>query len=467
VQGIRLRITAVATVVVAVVLLAIAVALVLTQQRVLTESLDGTLELAVEDLARTQAEGRLVPVLAPMVDDDAVAQVVSPDGAVLAATANFAGQPPLPDPPGDSEFRTVRLLAGEPPSRLLSQRSGDVVIHAAAPADDIAESLAALRLSLMIALPLAVAALAGLTWWLVGRTLRPVEAIRRQVADITAHSLHRRVPEPATADEIQRLARTMNDMLNRLQAAVERQQRFVADASHELRSPLTRIRTELEVDALHPETADLATTHASVLAETCQLQALVEDLLLLARHDTGPPSPGPRTVELGDVVREEARLVRRTAPVEVVVDVSAVAPCRVTGDAGQLGRVVRNLLDNAARHAAAKVTVALDSSGDRVRLTVSDDGPGIDPADREFVFRRFSRLDAARQRPDRPGAGGMGGTGLGLAIAHDIVMAHGGTIAVADHTGGGPDGTSGGRPPAGARIVVELPAPNGAGSDPA
>lgn len=446
--GIRIRITALAAAVVAVVLGITAVALVNGQRRALTANLDDSLGIAADELAQAHQTGRLPSLLPVRVDEDAVLQVTSADGTVLAATPGHAQIALLPPGTG-RQIRTMELVASEPDYRLLSQRSGDTVVHVAAPTDDIDESVATLTLGLAVALPLVVGALAALVWWLVGRTLRPVQAITSEVADIRADSLDRRVPVPLANDEIQGLARTMNDMLDRLQDAAQRQQRFVADASHELRSPLARIRTELEVDARHPETADLAATHRSILDETRKLQTLIDDLLLLARHDarTAPNRTTHRLVPLDDVVRDEAN--RTAATTRVAIDTSAVEAVTVTGEADHLARAVRNLLDNAARFAASRISIALSETSGTVHLTISDDGPGIDPAHRHHIFERFTRLDPARTRSGSASTGdpeAPGGAGLGLAIAHDIIRAHGGTIAL--------DGDQ--RP--GARFRIDLPA---------
>ncbi len=439
-RSIRLRITTVAATAMAAVLLVTAAALLVTQQRVLTANLDDSLETAAADLAQTHRTGTLPRLLPTHIDDDAITQVVTLDGVVLAANARFTNQPALPPPTADHDLRTVSLFPAEPGYRLYSQRAGDVIIHTGAPIDDITESVATLRLALAVTLPLVVAVLAALTWWLVGRTLRPVEAIRRQVADITTHNLHRRVPEPATTDEIQRLARTMNDMLDRLHTAAQRQQRFVADASHELRSPLTRIRTELEVDLLHPDTADPTATHHSVLHETRQLQTLIDDLLLLARHDATTPQHH-RIVQLDDLVFNETRQLHPNPT--ITIDTTNITPVQVNGDANQLARSIRNLLDNAARYTTTTIAITLTQTDNRARLTITDDGPGIDPTHRNYIFQRFTRLDPARTHNTT-----TNGTGLGLAIAHDIITTHHGTITLDPHPGPG------------ATFTIELPTAN-------
>jgi signal transduction histidine kinase len=306
----------------------------------------------------------------------------------------------------------------------------------AANLDDIDESVGILTTSLLIGVPLVVVALALLVWWLVGRTLRPVDAIRSEVADIGGSDLDRRVPVPSGDDEIARLARTMNGMLDRLEESALRQQRFVADASHELRSPLTRIRTELEVDVAHPETADMAATHRSVLEETAGLQRLIDDLLQLARSDARAVSLRREVVDLDVMLLRLAHRVR--ADGRVAVDATGIGSARVVGDGDLLARAVANVVDNATRHAARSVELDLTDRNGEAVLTVTDDGPGIPAAERRRVFDRFSRLDDARSTRD-------GGTGLGLAIAKEIVESHGGTISVEGPATGG------------ARFVIRLP----------
>ncbi|HEY3486211.1 MAG TPA: HAMP domain-containing protein, partial [Ilumatobacteraceae bacterium] len=278
-RGVRARVCIVAAVTVVVVLVVTALALLTAQRRLLVENLDDTLIAHATALAvaREPDDGEL---LAPPGDDDAIAQIVTLDGRVIAASEEFEDEPALPPPPdGDtSDIRTARVLDDEGAYRVVSIRAGDRVVHAAAPMDDIDESIATLRGTLLVAVPIVAALLAALTWVLVGRTLRPVDAIRREVDSISGTNLDRRVPVPTTGDEIHDLAMTMNSMLDRLERSAESQRRFVADASHELRTPLTRMRAELEVDRAHPETADLLATSDSILDETRHMQQLVEDL---------------------------------------------------------------------------------------------------------------------------------------------------------------------------------------------
>jgi signal transduction histidine kinase len=438
----RKKITALATLAVIAVLIAASAGLVASQRRLLTENLDESIGTRADEIETLVKAGRVPPTLSGLGEDDTMAQVVV-GGMVIATSANVAGKGPVAEaPPGRQQLRTVRGLPhDEAAFRLLSRRvegpRGPAVIHVAGTLGDIHDSTTVLVASLSVAVPVVALLLAALIWWLVGRTLRPVEAIRAEVADIGGSELHRRVPVPAGDDEIARLARTMNTMLGRVEDATRRQARFVADASHELRSPLTRIRSELEVDQAHAEGADLAATHQSVLEETVGLQHLVDDLLHLARADAGAaPESAPSRVDLDDIVLGLARRLR--AGGRVTVDISGVAAVQVDGHAAQLARAVGNLADNAARHAAGAVTVTLAESDHSAVLAVSDDGPGIPPRDRERVFDRFTRLDDAR-------SAATGGAGLGLAIARDIVERHGGTLVVdPDHHPG-------------ARFVVTLP----------
>jgi len=449
----RKRITTLATVVVIAVLVVASIALVVSERRVLTNNLDESIGARVDEIEELVKEGRVPPTLTGLGEDDAVGQVIV-GGKVVATSANVAGKGPVAAPP--TEHQSLRTVTGLPHDeaafRLLSRRvtrtepsagtgaalhDGEAVIHVAGTLGDINDSTRILARSLSVVVPIVALLLAALIWWLVGRTLRPVEAIRAEVADIGGSGLHRRVPVPPGDDEIARLALTMNTMLERVDDAAQRQARFVADASHELRSPLTRIRSELEVDLASAEDADLGATHRSILQETLGLQRLLEDLLQLARTDAGaPPAASWSRVDLDDIVLGLARRLR--ADRGVAVDIAGVEAVQVIGREAQLARAVGNLADNAARHAARMVTLTLVERDHMAVLSVGDDGPGIPPEDRERMFERFTRLDDARTAT-------TGGAGLGLAITRDIVERHGGTVTVdSDHHPG-------------ARFVVTLP----------
>lgn len=444
---VRSRITASATAVVIAVLVGVGFGLVTHQRRTLTESLDELMVDRVNEIADSLRRGELPP-LDHLGEDDSVAQIVSPDGEVLASSPGLRGRPPMGEPISTGQtIRTIGRLRGFDSDRRMLTRvverpDGDVVVYFAATTDDISESVKTLTTSLSIAVPLAALLLGALVWILTGRTLRPVERIRTEVAAIGGSDLHRRVPVPAGDDEIGRLARTMNDMLERVEEASWRQRQFVADASHELRSPLTRMRSELEVDLAHPEGADALETHASVLEELGGLQRLVDDLLLLARN----AAVDPRSAHRGDAIdlaALAARIARRFDHGDgVAIEVAAPGgPTLVRGNAAELDRAIRNLADNALRHARSIVRIAVEKTSPpgSVSVMVDDDGPGIPADDRERVFERFTRLDESRSTA-------AGGSGLGLAITREIVVGHGGSIGADD------------APTGGARFTITLPA---------
>ncbi|MER6303607.1 ATP-binding protein [Kitasatospora sp. NPDC001539] len=397
---------------------------------------DGAREQA-QAVARQAADGHLDSQL-PLDHGTDFIQVVDAAGRVVAASQNLAGRPavaPTGRPDGHRTFnlgalgdqhhqRVTTLTAGTP--------NGPVTIHVGASLRtvDAAEDLTTAALAVLsIVLLLTVGAL---TWRATGRALRPVEAIRAEVAAIGDRDLDRRVPEPRSDDEIARLAGTMNAMLGRLEAAGARQRRFIADASHELRSPLTVLRTQLEVALAHPDPEVRADLVAGALEDTGRLQALAADLLLLARLDAaGHDWPG-EPVDLAELVRTTLA-ARGTEPHPVTVELPGALV--VPGNPLWLGRLLTNLLDNAQRHARSGVTVRLTGepaagrgAGPAAVLDVVNDGPRIDGADREKIFERFARLDDARSRDD-------GGTGLGLPIARDIAAIHGGTLGVVDGPG--------------------------------
>jgi signal transduction histidine kinase len=317
--------------------------------------------------------------------------------------------------------------------------------YAVVAARSLGEASAASSASLVtlgIAIPVALLVLGVTTWLVVGRALRPVESMRREVDSVTAQSLSHRLPDPGGSDEIARLAHTLNGMLDRLDSSATAQRRFVGDASHELKTPLATIRQHAEVALRHPGSIDGVALAGTVLGEEARLTALVQGLLVLARADEGALGVTRRPVDLDDLVLAETARLRDAPPVAgrgpLGVDATAVGPARVDGDEGLLGQVVHNLVANAARHADSRVAVALAERDGRVELIVDDDGAGVAEADRERVFERFVRLDEARARDS-------GGSGLGLAIVREIVRVHGGAVSVTAS------------PLGGARFVVTLP----------
>lgn len=329
------------------------------------------------------------------------------------------------------------VFSGEPASQrddllfATVQRDGlEYVVFA--DVGDVRHSVDSIRAIVWLSVPVLTLGAAVVAWLLTGRALRPVHDITSQVREISGRTLHERVPEPGSADEIAELAATMNAMLDRLEVDDQRLRQFVSDASHELRSPVAVLRSEAEVAARNPEHTSVAELADGVLGEATRLQGIVEDLLVLARGDERQAGADVE-VDVDDVVLAEAQR-RRQLP----VDTRGVSAGRVLGSVDAVTRVVTHLLDNAARHGTTQVKVALAADDHAVVLVVEDDGAGIAPADRVRVFERFTRLDDARTR-DR------GGAGLGLAVVAETVRAMRGSVVVEDSDLGG------------ARLVVRWP----------
>ena len=445
VRSIRARLTIVACLALAVGCIAGTLVVLSVLRDSLVENLDEAARLRADDIARQLVDGTLTDGLPVHGDEDSFVQVVRPDGEVVAASSNLAGVGPIADlhpPEGERLVRTAYIpVPDEEDDRFhivaLGARdgSGPATVYVVANLDRVKETEEAVARLLRFGLPALVLVVGVICWFVVGRALRPVEAMRAEAAAIGAKDLGRRVPEPATDDEIGRLARTLNDMLARLESSAERQRRFVGDASHELQSPLASSMADLEVALAHPEQARWEETAQGLLSDNQRMSRLVSDLLYVAQADDGTLVPRQVPVDLDDVVAAE---IARQRPLGgIAIDSPNVAPAEVRGDPDELRRVVRNLLDNACRYALSTVTVELSSTGRWARLVVADDGPGVPADSRDRIFERFARLDDSRSR-------GTGGTGLGLAIAREIVERHGGTIELEPV-------------PAGSRFVVRLP----------
>ncbi|MFJ5264681.1 sensor histidine kinase [Streptomyces sp. NPDC088387] len=268
--------------------------------------------------------------------------------------------------------------------------------------------------------------IAAAAYFAVRIALRPVEAIRVLTASVTANDPRERVTVPATGHEITALATTINTTLERLDNAAAQQRRFVADAAHELRSPLTTLLASLEIALAYPERTDWPAAATTAARQTRRLQALAEDLLLLARLDTRAPAADPKTVDLAALATRLTEQYPLTeGPLTLTCDNTAALYAR--GNPDEYERLLRNLVDNATRHATHRIQITVRNEGTWVVLAVHDDGPGVPTEDAERVFERFVRLDDARARDH-------GGTGLGLAIARDLAHRHGGTLTLAPRT---------------------------------
>ena len=280
---------------------------------------------------------------------------------------------------------------------------------------------------LIIGVPFLLVLACGTVWLVVGRALRPVEQIRGAVTAITSADLSLRVPEPGTEDEIGRLASTMNDMLARLEDSAVRQRRFVADASHELRSPLTAIRTGLEVGLSHPDRAPWPEIAGRAVRQSQRLEQLIAELLVLAKAGAHPLAARRQQVDLAALLADLAAV---TPAPGVSIELSVAPGTATTGNPEDLSRMFRNLLDNAIRYARHRVFVTAAARPEGIVVEIADDGPGIPEQERERVFGRFVRLDASRERAS-------GSAGLGLAIAREIATAHGATLVLTEAPGGG------------------------------
>jgi len=427
---VRVRITLVATAVVAVALIAGSFVLVSMLSSRLSDTVRTSAQTQADQVAAALAESGVAALRLPE-DDDRLIQVLDGDNEVVVSSSEEIGPGLLSDvAPGKSAPITVAFdddgyLAV---ATVTDTSQGRYTVVAAHALDQVAESRGALTTLLAAGVPILLVLLGLTTWRVVGGALAPVEAIRREVDEVSARELHRRVPQPGGDDEISRLAATMNRMLARLESARLRQQQFVSDASHELRSPMASIRAHVEVAIAHPDRGTTRELAETVLAESLRVQQLVENLLVLARADEQHSAPMHQPVDLDDLVFSAAQRLRGRT--DVAMDTSRVSAGRVRGDAALLRRVIDNLLDNAVRHAISRVEVSLREDGDLVLLRVDDDGQGVAHEDRDVIFARFSRLDDARARDD-------GGAGLGLAIVAEVVTGHGGTVSLTESSTGG------------------------------
>ena len=447
--GVRARSTTAAVLVVTIALAAGAALLVLFLQNALIGSVrDAAGTRAGEVAALLRAEG-VNGMGEQLVENNRAAQivqVVNQGGTVVATSTPKAAKAPLSAArPGQGQV--LRAEANSLPTTheqdpylitvvgAIDHQGVPFTVIVASPIGAQRESVSTVLSYLFLGLPLLVLLVGAAMWVLVGRALHPVDLIRARVHGIGAAQLSDRVPVPDTSDEIARLAVTMNQMLDRLQNAQAAQRRFVADASHELRSPLATLTAALEVAMGDPTGRTWRDLHEVMEAEADRMRRLVDDLLLLAKADDNGLALARSDVDLDDLLDAEARRLRTSTGLGIQADIE---PVRVTGDAARLSQVVRNLADNAARHADHEIRLALSREHDTAVIVVEDDGHGIRASDRDRIFERFVRLDESRER-------GHGGSGLGLAIVEEVVRGHGGTVFIGDSSLGG------------ARFEVRLP----------
>lgn len=437
--SLRLRITAGALVVVAIAFGVAGFVVIGAVERELVAQVDNNLKANGDFVERSLASNTPLPTGEG--PTDLYVQFVASDGKVLGASNVAKGLPSLADkqtPAGEIASRhddglgDLRVYAKPLPS---NPAVTVVIARSSAGVTEVRDSLVRL---LVVMIAIGSVLLGTLIWIVVGRALRPVDVMRETVDAITERDLEQRVDRPGTGDELDRLADTLNDLLDRLDGALTRERQFVADASHELRTPIAGMRALLETEPADP--AAVVEGRAAALAKLSELQTLVEELLVLAKADETAADAPTTPVDLDELVLGQARQLERTTNLRI--DTSNVSGGQVAGRDTDLGRLVENLATNAARYAETTVEFSVRQFNGTVEFTVRDDGPGIAAADRTRIFERFSTVEDSR-------TSGRSGAGLGLSIASTIVAAHHGTICADDAPGPG------------AVFVVRLPAMNG------
>ncbi|PPH03269.1 cell wall metabolism sensor histidine kinase WalK [Rathayibacter sp. AY1H3] len=428
-RSLRTRITAAATAVVAAAALLGSVLFVLILSSVLASSAASAADAEAERVAALVEQGGPEAVRG----SEGLVQLVV-DGRVTAAGEDAEDLPPLALAESDDPV-TVDMDDEGAVVVAARELDDDSLVVVGVPDEGREEAVSTTIGLLAVAVPLLIALVAVVCAVVVGRALRPVERMRAEAEAVTSSALDRRIAAPGSGDEVDRLAHTLNRMLDRLQSGQERQRRFVSDASHELRSPVAALRQTAEVALAHPDRLDSARLARTVAEESVRLGGLIEGLLLLARSDEARLALAAAPVDLDDLALGEVRRLRDSG---ARVDASGISPVQAVADEALLSRALRNLVDNAVRHRSSQLALSTRVDGAEAVLAVDDDGPGIPAAERERVLERFVRLDEGRARD-------AGGSGLGLAIVAGIARAHGGRVVVGDSALGG------------ARVEVRVP----------
>ncbi|RIJ69820.1 sensor histidine kinase [Nakamurella silvestris] len=449
--GVRLRSAVLSMLVMTAALLIVAAALLWTLKESLESGAASESSARAEQISVALAEdapAELDPILFVSTGNTLATQIVDSAGTIVRASPGAPATPltdarPAPGQRVDLGRQELDASIGDYwiVAQGVATDTGTYVVIVGSFQEPTEDTLKLAAVALAVTIPIIVGVVGLATYLLVGIAFKPVESIRRRVSAISSADLSERVPVPTTEDEIGRLAVTMNEMLARLQAGQLAQQGFVGDASHELRSPLATIIATLELADSRRTGLGQELVADTLLPEARRMQQLVDDLLLLATADERGLHPHRIDVDLDDVVHQEARRVRDLVLAsDGAVTVRAdCPPLRISADLGQVTRLLRNLLENAVRHARQEVLVQARPLGRSVEITVADDGPGIPAPDRQRVLRRFVRLDTDRARSG-------GGSGLGLAIVAEIAQAHGGTVSIDRSASGG------------ALVIVRLPA---------
>jgi signal transduction histidine kinase len=430
-RGLRWQSTVAAVAVVAVAILTGGVLLLLTLQSALVSGTDSLLHTKVQDVAaliHSQDAAEASLAVASAVKKDPAVQIIDSTGKVIGASQPRLARTPLSTlrpPPGEDATEKVSApeLLGDADEHYLvvlgvDDEGSKFWVLASQTIQPQTDAVRTVMWFFFVAMPLLLGVVGLAVHFLVGRSLRQVDTIRAQVSHVGAGRLSERVDVPATRDELQALATTMNSMLDRIETADQKQRQFVSDASHELRGPLTTLRTGLDIAIADPSGETWQCMQPILAEEPQRLQALVEDLLSLSKADDEGAAVRRRDVDLDDVLASELRRLSATSKHRIVAH---IIPVKVQGDPVRLGQVFRNVLDNAERHAEGTIVARLTVTAPDVVVTIDDDGRPVPVADRERIFGRFVRLDESRARQ-------QGGSGLGLAIARGITEAHGGRL---------------------------------------
>lgn len=417
------RVTTGAVFVVAIVLSLNVVGVSVAVDRMLESEVKAVLTQDLDDMADRVAYASQAAMTVAQTDPRVLlVQIADGDDTIVNSAA---ARSLIPQSSGVAE----RAEVAEDPYLVVSRSLGDGrTLTVARSMDQAVNGVQATALALGIASLLALGAIGGVSRVVARRALRPVERLRQEADEIDGSGLDRRLGLSGAQDEVDRLATTLNRMLDRIQRLYESQRRFVNDASHELRSPITTIRHQAELGSQEPPAVPATEALGVVLLETERMAHIVEDLLVLARLDESSAIVAPEEVDLDDLILVEAKRLRGLGGVEV--DSSGVIAARILGDSRALARAVRNLADNARRHARRRVAMSIEPASGVFWIHVDDDGRGVPPSEWNSVFDRFMRLDEGRARDD-------GGSGLGLAIARDVVRAHGGDVTVTHSPAGG------------------------------
>ncbi len=438
-RSVRVRTTIGAAVALWVLLVAAGLTVDWLVARQVRQAADAALVEQAQDRAQLLANGNDPQVLVTVTGDEVVAVIVSPSGQILAYFGTPSPEDLVSLPVGISQLDVALYEHGQAHHERITAavviNSDGSKIIVGNEGEQAAQTIQDVRTILLSTGPLVAAIGAVVAWTVTGRALAPVHQLRHDLDGVIGLSDRSRVAEPNTGDEVQALARTTNDLLDRLEQQSVARRRFVADASHELKSPIANAKTLLETTSARG--AQLESVHQNVVGELDRLQDLVDDLLFLARTDETSPTQ-PTTFDLDDVLFDEAE--RAAIRTHHRIDGAGIQPAQVTADRSEVARAVRNLVENAARHAHQCVTIAVEPGAEEWVVVIADDGPGIPPDDRDRIFERFARLDHNRSRSD-------GGTGLGLSIVSSIAARNNGNITIADSQGSG------------ARFELRLPCP--------